>query len=499
MKAAALSRAASTPAPRPASSRPPSRATPRRPMSSSLRSASTPPADASSSPARLLVTVVFDGVVPGETGIGSTGRSVRLRRRPLPASPSDSSPASPPAPRASTPSPGRTSSPPPRPSPEPPPTSPPPLSCSTPPRCASRGWVSPSPSTSSPAPTASSPGPPSSSSPRAQTPPTPRTPSTSSPSPPAGCAWPSASPPAAARRSPPSLSPPSSLPAASRRTPTTSPASSRPGTPGSGADSSAAPGVDYPFTLASLAPGAAKLEVDLLGGSDTTDPQDHHVRVSIGGTEVAQAHWDGMTPFSVEADVPDGVLVEGPNTLRLDSDGQNSSAVYLDRFSLDYPHALAAEAGVLEGKTLADGAVQASGFSPGSVLLDLSGRRTRWLGRTRGTGSLAFAAEAGHDYLAVSPAAILRPEIRPVTPSSLLDAANQADWILIAPEALLPAAEPLVLHRAGPGPRRSGRLPRARLRRLRLRRSLPRRRPRIPRLRLPPLDFSRPSLRPPPR
>ena len=210
-------------------------------------------------------------------------------------------------------------------------------------------------------------------------------------------------------------------------------------------------GVDYPFTLASLAPGAAKLKVDLQGGSDTTDPQDHHVRVSIGGTEVAQAHWDGMTPFSVEADVPDGVLVEGPNTLRLDSDGQNSSAVYLDRFSLDYPHALAAEAGVLEGKTLADGAVQASGFSPGSVLLDLSGRRTRWLGRTRGTGSLAFAAEAGHDYLAVSPAAILRPEIRPVTPSSLLDAANQADWILIAPEALLPAAEPLVLHRQAQG------------------------------------------------
>ena len=158
-----------------------------------------------------------------------------------------------------------------------------------------------------------------------------------------------------------------------------------------------------------------------------------------------------MTPFSVEADVPDGVLVEGPNTLRLDSDGQNSSAVYLDRFSLDYPHALAAEAGVLEGKTLADGAVQASGFSPGSVLLDLSGRRTRWLGRTRGTGSLAFAAEAGHDYLAVSPAAILRPEIRPVTPSSLQDAANQADWILIAPEALLPAAEPLVLHRQAQG------------------------------------------------
>ena len=34
---------------------------------------------------------------------------------------------------------------------------------------------------------------------------------------------------------------------------------------------------------------------------------------------------------------------------------------------------------------------------------------------------------------------------------SLHDAANQADWILIAPEALLPAAEPLVLHRQAQG------------------------------------------------
>jgi hypothetical protein len=41
-------------------------------------------------------------------------------------------------------------------------------------------------------------------------------------------------------------------------------------------------GVDYPFSVASLAPGPARLRVDLQGGSDTELPEDHHVRVSIG-------------------------------------------------------------------------------------------------------------------------------------------------------------------------------------------------------------------------
>jgi hypothetical protein len=210
-------------------------------------------------------------------------------------------------------------------------------------------------------------------------------------------------------------------------------------------------GLDFPFTLASLAPGPARLRLDLQGASDTPDPQDHHLRVSLGGVEVAQAHWDGMAPFSLTADVPQGLLVEGANTLRLDSDGLSSSAVYLDRFSLDLPHALAAEAGLLEGRASAGGLAEASGFPRGSVLLDLTGRLPQWLGRSHGPDRLVFPAEAGHRYLAVSPTALLHPQVRPVEVSSLRDAQNQADWILVAPQAFLPAAEPLLLHREAQG------------------------------------------------
>jgi hypothetical protein len=179
---------------------------------------------------------------------------------------------------------------------------------------------------------------------------------------------------------------------------------------------------------------------------------DHHLRISVNGTPVADALFEGMRPHSLSVDVPASLLLEGANTLTLQSvadTGATASFTYLDRFSLDYPHALASEAGVLEGQALTEGVVQASGFAPGSVLLDLSGRLPRWMGRF-GAG-LGFNAEQGHSYLAVSPEAFLRPQIRPVELSSLRDTTNQADWILIAPRDFLPAAQALVDHRQAQG------------------------------------------------
>ena len=252
-----------------------------------------------------------------------------------------------------------------------------------------------------------------------------------------------------------SRSPLSRLPAPSRRTPSSSRLSSKRqdfwlwdygialGTTKS-----------YPFSLASVVTtGApARLTVHLQGGSDMDVDPDHHLRFSINDTPVAETSFDGMKPHSFSVDVPASLLLEGPNTLSIEDladTGATQSFVYLDRFSLDYPHALAAEAGALEGQALTEGVVQAAGFAPGSVLIDLSGRLPRFLGRSR--SALAFAAEEGHSYLAVSPEAFLHPQIRPVEISSLRDSTNQADWILIAPRDFLPAAQELVDHRQAQG------------------------------------------------
>jgi hypothetical protein len=211
--------------------------------------------------------------------------------------------------------------------------------------------------------------------------------------------------------------------------------------------------VSYPFSLSSVVPaGSARLSIFLQGGSDLSLSPDHHVRVLLNSTPVADALFDGMKPHSLALDVSASLLREGPNTLTLESvpdTGASSSFVYLDRFSLDYPHALASVAGVLEGTALDSGVVHAAGFAPGSVLLDLSGRLPRLLGRS--PSNLVFPAEQGHRYLAVSPEAFLRPDIHPVSISSLRDPANQADWILIAPRDFLPAAQPLLDLRSSQG------------------------------------------------
>ncbi len=216
-------------------------------------------------------------------------------------------------------------------------------------------------------------------------------------------------------------------------------------------------GRDYAFSLSAptAAPGPALLSLDLQGGSDAAklDP-DHQVRVFVNGVPVAEAHWDGLNASRFETSFDASILTEGVNTLRLenvDTTGAFDSVVYLDRFAIQYPRNLVAEGGRLEGRSPSAGLVRAAGFSPGALLLDVSGPTQKWLTPTVSGSELVFPAAAQKSYLAVSPEAVLRPEIRQAAASSLRAGSQQVDWIVIAPQELLPAAEPLRVHRESQG------------------------------------------------
>ncbi len=221
-------------------------------------------------------------------------------------------------------------------------------------------------------------------------------------------------------------------------------------------------GRDYPFTLAPFtlaAPSAtgepARLAVELQGGSDVRDVDpDHQVRVFVNGVPVGEASWDGLNPKRFEASFDAGVLLDGANTLRLenlDTTGRFDSAVYLDRFTVEYTRRLVADNGRLEGRSPASGLVRAAGFSPGTLLLDVTAAVPTVLTPSATGAELVFTADAQKSYLAVSREAVLRPEVRPASAQTLRAASLQADWIVIAPKELLPAAEPLVAHREGQG------------------------------------------------
>jgi CSLREA domain-containing protein len=206
----------------------------------------------------------------------------------------------------------------------------------------------------------------------------------------------------------------------------------------------------YPFSIDQLASTteSAHLTVWLQGASDFDVSPDHHVRLFVNGILVGEASWDAKLPKTIEADLNPGVLLEGQNQLEIQNVGDTPAAtsmVILDRFSISYPRLTTAVNGVLEGRFTESGTVEVSGLGSDSVLLDTTEAAPRWLtGVSLGPSGLRFRAETSHSYVAVSPSALLRPEVRRPFASDLKNVRNRADYLLVAPRDFLAIAQPLL-------------------------------------------------------
>ena len=288
---------------------------------------------------------------------------------------------------------------------------------------------------------------------------------------------------------------------------------------------------------------AGRVVVWLQGASDADGVVDHHVEVSLNGTLLGEASFDGKRPFRFASDVPPFVLHEGVNELTVTNAGDTGvySLVFLDRFEVDYPQATVLRGGAFEGEWSEDGVVQiALPGPPGSALLPslvpkasfenrAGGSPTRdgetaaasalvtrprpsawpeettltsgtdagfatrgrdgrglsrvpvppppgappsgvlspssvvavdvtdpsrpsWLvGLEPGPGMVSLRAKAGRRYAIAGPEGVLSPRVSTPVRSSLGSETNQADWVLIAPEAFLGVAEPLVERRTSQG------------------------------------------------
>ena len=110
------------------------------------------------------------------------------------------------------------------------------------------------------------------------------------------------------------------------------------------------------------APQAAELEVFLQGASESGNPVDHHVSVSLNGTPVGEAQFAGKTPYRMSLSVPQSVLREGANELSLTNvaDTGVSSFVFLDRFTIAHPQSSSLAGGRFEGTWSESGSVSLS-------------------------------------------------------------------------------------------------------------------------------------------
>jgi hypothetical protein len=125
--------------------------------------------------------------------------------------------------------------------------------------------------------------------------------------------------------------------------------------------------------------------------------------------------------------------------------------VFLDRFEVTHARRPAADAGVLEGSFSSSGTVEVAGLGAGSPVVETS-PEPRWLrGAAVTAAGLSFRVEAGRSYLAASPAAVRKAQVRPAAVTGLRATGNRADYLLVGPREFLSAAEPLLERRRSQG------------------------------------------------
>jgi hypothetical protein len=217
------------------------------------------------------------------------------------------------------------------------------------------------------------------------------------------------------------------------------------------------------FSISGYVPGVgpSTIRAEIFGGSSFQHvPLDHHVEFRVNGTFVGEAKFDGMTGYVFEGEIPDGILVEGTNTLtmRLPSvPGAQYDLVSLDWLEIRHPRQFAAKSGRLDF-VAAGGRFDVAGLtSDTAVAYRRSGDTvTRLNGVTVAPGGTGFVASlpgsassaryrvAGLDTL-LSPAAI--QAARPVVDIKT----GPASYLVISHAAFSGSLQPLLDARAAQG------------------------------------------------
>ena len=156
------------------------------------------------------------------------------------------------------------------------------------------------------------------------------------------------------------------------------------------------------------------------------------------------------------AELVPGLLVEGANELSIENVGDTEAAysfVLLDRYTVSYPRMAVAEQGYLEGSWSTSGVAEVSALGGQAYVVDVTEEPPRWLtGVELLDGERArFGVQAGRSYRVVSAEAALSPQVLKPLRSRLKSKRNRADYLVIGPQALLAAAEPLLELRRSQG------------------------------------------------
>jgi len=206
------------------------------------------------------------------------------------------------------------------------------------------------------------------------------------------------------------------------------------------------------------APSDAMLEARLQGVTATPDPVGHQVRVRVNGTVVGDITFRDRDRGEVTLTVPHALLTEGPNTVQFEALGGDADLSLFDTLRLSYWHTTDADDDRLPLTVDGQQQVTIGGFTAGDArvvdLTDPLGILELPVSPGAAPSSIAVqtTGPGTRSLLAFAGAAVLPPAyVVANQPSSLHDAANAYDYLIVTHPDFAAQMAPLAALRASQG------------------------------------------------
>jgi len=210
------------------------------------------------------------------------------------------------------------------------------------------------------------------------------------------------------------------------------------------------------FSLGNLAKGNGTIALVLYGATDSSQPENHHIQVSINSTVIGDVYWKGRQRKETTLTIPSGVLKTGKNSLTLKAPGDTGAIVdvmYLDRIDIEAPsvfgHVDTQQKITVPGDILCN-----TGSHPEITLFDVTSPEDFMQTAMPQSGQTScIAVDPGHTYIAVPRDGFFTPEPVALQPETrdLRSPQNDADYLIISPPSFFPAIEPLIEYRKADG------------------------------------------------
>ncbi len=204
----------------------------------------------------------------------------------------------------------------------------------------------------------------------------------------------------------------------------------------------------------------ASISVRLKGGTETAANPDHHAAFSLNGTPIGEAYFDGLQAHEATLAFDASLLVDGENTLTVDGltdTGADYSLFYVDSFDVRFTSTYRAHANRIECPAAGHAAILIAGFTrPDVAVFDVSDPARPEIVQAPVTlladgtyGATVASTQRRAAYYALAPDALGSPaRVLPDTPSTLRQAENQAQYLVITTAELKAAAQSLADYRS---------------------------------------------------